>query len=69
VDWLKPPDRPAGWGLGGKAHLLVGALSHSGRWPGALINAEDFPHLVEALNAALQRSSGSGPDSGCSRYR
>jgi transposase len=33
-DWLELPDPPAAWGWGRQAHLLVGALSHSGRWAG-----------------------------------
>jgi hypothetical protein len=43
---------------GREAHLLVGALSHSGRWRGVLAESEDFPHLVEALDAVLRRLGG-----------
>jgi transposase len=57
-DWLELPDPPAGWGAGGQAHLLVGALAHSGRWRGVLADAEDFPHLVEALDAVVRRLGG-----------
>src|SRR5205085_8228764 len=46
------------WGCGREAHLLVGALSHSGRWRGVLAESEDFPHLVEALDAVLRRLGG-----------
>jgi len=42
------PARGGGWGR--QAHLLVGALSHSGRWRGRLCEAESFPHLVEGLD-------------------
>jgi len=57
-DWVELPDPPPGWGVGGNAHLLVGALSHSGRWRGVLADAEDFPHLVEAIDAVVRRLGG-----------
>ena len=57
-DWLELPDPPAGWGCGRQAHLLVGALSHSGRWRGVLAESEDFPHLVEALDRVVRRLGG-----------
>lgn len=57
-DWLELPDPPTGWGAGRNAHLLVGALSHSGRWRGALADAEDFPHLAEALDAVVRKLGG-----------
>lgn len=57
-DWVELPDPPAGWGVGRQAHLLVGALSHSGRWRGVLAESEDFPHLVEALDGVLRRLGG-----------
>lgn len=57
-DWVELPDAPAGWGVGASAHLLVGALSHSGRWRGVLADAEDFPHLVEAIDAVVRRLGG-----------
>jgi len=50
-DWLELPDPPTSWGVGRQAHLLVGALAHSSRWRGALAPAEDFAHLVEAIEA------------------
>jgi hypothetical protein len=40
-DWLELPDPPANWGWGDTAHLLVGALSHCGRWRGVLAESED----------------------------
>jgi transposase len=58
LDWVELPDPPAGWACGRHAHLLVGALSHSGRWRGVLAEAEDFPHLVEALDGVLRRLGG-----------
>ena len=35
-DWVELPDPPPSWGQGKHAHLLVGALSHSGGWRGVL---------------------------------
>lgn len=57
-DWVELPDPPAGWGVGAHAHLLVGALSHSGRWRAALADAEDLPHLVEAIHAVVGKLGG-----------
>ena len=57
-DWLELPRPPEHWGLGKHAHLLVGALSHSGRWRGVLADAEDFPHLVQALDGVLRQLGG-----------
>ncbi|MFE2093030.1 hypothetical protein [Streptomyces sp. NPDC059460] len=57
-DWVELPDPPAGWGIGGHAHLLVGALAHSGRWRAVLAESEDFPHLVQALDQVLRKLGG-----------
>ena len=57
-DWLELPDPPAAWGWGNTAHLLVGALSHSGRWRGQLAEAETFPHLVAGLDAVSRKLGG-----------
>jgi transposase len=57
-DWVELPDPPPGWGAGSHAHLLVGALSHSGRWRGVLADGEDLAHLVEALDAVVARLGG-----------
>jgi transposase len=57
-DWVELPDPPAHWGCGRQAHLLVGALSHSGRWRGVLAESEEFPHLVEALDGVVRRLGG-----------
>jgi transposase len=57
-DWLELPDAPAAWGWGRDAHLLVGALSASGLWRGVLAESEDFPHLIEALDAVVRRLGG-----------
>ena len=39
-DWVELPNPPAAWGAGRHAHLLVGALAHSGRWRGVLADAK-----------------------------
>ncbi len=57
-DWLELPDPPAAWGWGSQAHLLVGALSHSGRWRGRLCEAETFPHLVDGLDTISRALGG-----------
>jgi transposase len=57
-DWLELPDPPVAWGWGHHAHLLVGALSSSGRWRGVLAECEDFAHLAEALDAVARRLGG-----------
>lgn len=57
-DWVELPDPPPGWGAGSQAHLLVGALSHSGRWRGVLADREDLPHLVEAIHGVVTRLGG-----------
>jgi transposase len=57
-DWVGLPGPPPGWGCGAHAHLLVGALSASGRWRGVLAEAEDFAHLAEALDAVARRLGG-----------
>ncbi|MFD3480536.1 hypothetical protein [Streptomyces sp. NPDC058695] len=58
-DWLELPDPPGSWGVGGHAHLLVGALAHSGRWRAVLAESEDFPHLVQALDEVVRKLGGS----------
>lgn len=57
-DWLELPDPPASWNAGRQGHLLVGALAHSSRWRGALAPAEDFAHVVEAVEAVSSRLGG-----------
>jgi transposase len=57
-DWLELPGPPPGWGCGSHAHLLVGALSSSGRWRGVLAEAEDFAHLAEALDQLARKLGG-----------
>jgi len=49
-DWVELPDPPEHWGWGKNAHLLVGALAHSGRWRGLLCESEDQPHLIDGLD-------------------
>ncbi|MFZ5852217.1 MAG: Mu transposase domain-containing protein [Actinomycetota bacterium] len=57
-DWLELPDPPRSWGWGAKAFLLVGALSHSGRWRAVLAESTDQAHLVEALDGVVRRLGG-----------
>ena len=57
-DWVELPDPPPSWGLGGHAHLLVGALSHSGRWRAVLAESEDFAHLVDAIDEVVRKLGG-----------
>lgn len=61
-DWVELPNPPAAWGGGQHAHLLVGALAYSGRWRGVLADAEDFPHLVEALDTVVRKLGGTTHD-------
>ena len=53
-DWADLPGAP--WG--GVAHVLVGALSYSSQARAVLAEAEDLPHLVEALDGVLRRFGG-----------
>jgi transposase len=57
-DWVELPDPPASWGWGAHAHLLVGALSHSGAWRGLLCESEDQPHLVDGLDRIARALGG-----------
>lgn len=57
-DWLELPEAPIEWGVGEHAHLLVGALAHSGRWRAVLAESEDFPHLVQGLDQIIRKLGG-----------
>ena len=57
-DWAGLPDPPPSWGQGKHAHLLVGALSHSGAWRGVLAESEEQPYLVASLHAVCGRLGG-----------
>ena len=57
-DWVELPDPPSAWGWGKSAHLLVGALSHSGKWRGLLCESEDQPHLIDALDRVAHALGG-----------
>jgi transposase len=57
-DWLELPDPPAWWGWGKTARLLVGSLAHSSCWRAVLAEAEDQPHLIEALDGVARRLGG-----------
>jgi len=53
-DWLELPDTP--WG--DKAYVLVGALSHSGRFRCWFSESADQPHLIVGIHEILQRLGG-----------
>jgi transposase len=53
-DWLELPDAP--WG--GQAHLLVGTLSHSGRFRGVFAETEEQPQLIASLDGVARRLGG-----------
>ena len=57
-DWVELPDPPGHWGWGKNAHLLVGALAHSGKWRGHLAATEQQPHLVAGLDAVVRKLGG-----------
>ena len=57
-DWVELPDPPGAWGWGKHAHLLVGALSHSGRWRGVLLESEDQAHLIAGLDRVTRALGG-----------
>ncbi|CAI9418356.1 Mu transposase domain-containing protein [Nocardioides sp. T2.26MG-1] len=57
-DWVELPDPPEHWGWGKNAHLLVGALAHSGRWRGTLAPAEDQAQLIAALDKTTRKLGG-----------
>ena len=57
-DWVELPDPPPSWGQGKNAHLLVGALSHSGAWRGVLAESEEQPYLVASLHGVCERLGG-----------
>lgn len=57
-DWLDLPDPPPGWGWGKTAHLLVGSLSHSGKWRAVLSPVMDQPHLIEGLDRITRALGG-----------
>lgn len=57
-DWVDLPDPPEHWGWGSTARLLLGALSHAGRWRGNLAPAMDQAHLVEGLDRVTRALGG-----------
>ncbi len=54
LDWLELGETP--WGE--PAHVLVGALSHSGRVRAVFSEGESFPELAAALDGVLRRLGG-----------
>ena len=61
-DWVELPDPPEQWGWGKTAHLLVGALSHSGSWRGVLCESEEQPHLIDGLDRVARALGGLSRD-------
>lgn len=57
-DWVELPDPPEHWGWGKTAHLLVGALSHSGSWRAVLCESEEQPHLIDGLDRVARALGG-----------
>ena len=54
-DWLELRDTP--WAS--RVFVLVGVLSHSGRFRAWVTSSQDQPHLVEGIDAVLRRLGGS----------
>ena len=61
-DWVELPDPPEHWGWGRTAHLLVGALSHSGSWRAVLCESEEQPHLIDGLDRVARALGGLSKD-------
>lgn len=61
-DWVELPDPPEHWGWGKTAHLLVGALSHSGMWRAVLCESEEQPFLVDGLDRVARALGGLSRD-------
>lgn len=57
-DWVDLPDPPEHWGWGTTARLLIGALSHAGRWRGNLAPAMDQAHLIDGLDRITRALGG-----------
>ena len=57
-DWVELPDPPAHWGWGGTANMLVGALSHSGRWRAVLSESQEQPFLIDGLDRIARALGG-----------
>jgi len=55
-DWVELPEAP--WGDGEDAHLLIGSLPCSGKFRGMFSEAENQPHLIEAMDGVLRRLGG-----------
>lgn len=57
-DWVDLPDPPEHWGWGSTAHLLLGALSYSGRWRAILAPTMDQGHLIDGLDRVTRALGG-----------
>ncbi|MCU7825012.1 Mu transposase domain-containing protein [Kitasatospora sp. DSM 101779] len=59
--WTDLADARPGWDGSAKAHLLTGSLRHAGRWRGVLLDSDDFPQVLEAVDHLLRRLGGTAP--------
>ncbi|MEV7175777.1 IS21 family transposase [Kitasatospora sp. NPDC093679] len=59
--WTDLADPQPGWDGGAKAHLLTGSLRHGRRWRGVLLDSDDFPQVLEAVDHLLRRLGGTAP--------
>ncbi len=64
IEIAHPPGEEIQWdflelpGPGGMLHLLVGTLSHSGRFRAVFCEAEDQSHVIAGIDAVLRRLGG-----------
>ncbi|WP_052390343.1 Mu transposase domain-containing protein [Streptomyces sp. NRRL B-24484] len=59
--WTDLAESRPGWDGGTKAHLLTGSLRRSHRWRGVLLDSDDFPQVLEAVDHLLRRLGGTAP--------
>lgn len=57
-DWVELPNPPAEWGWGPTAFLLVGSLSHSGRWRGYLAPDMTRPQVIAGIDRITRNLGG-----------
>ncbi len=57
-DWVELPNPPSQWGWGSTAFLLVGSLSHSGRWRGYLAPDMTRPQVIAGIDRITRRLGG-----------
>ncbi len=57
-DWVELPNPPSEWGWGSTAFLLVGSLSHSGKWRGYLAPDMTRPQVIAGIDRITRRLGG-----------